>query len=381
MEVGAAMGSPIADEPSDFEKVRAALKALVEPTLGVSIVDLNLISAVHSDHARLRVRIDLLSGDRAVIDRFWERARQALRYVTCNRKLELTIGRVDISTRGLRGVSRVLLVGSGKGGVGKSSIAVNLASALAAAGYRVGLMDADLYGPSLPTMLGTQKKPQVLPDDYLLPVEAHGMRTMSIGYLLEEGKALDWRGSLVSGTLLQFLRRTFWGELDLLVVDMPPGTGDVQLTIAHQVENAGVLLVTTPQEVALGDIRRARELFRGNGIPVIGLVENMAMLVCPHCGVASVPFARSSRPLQQEERDPLRLLASLPLSAALSQSGDLGVPLAFTCTDDPEISEMREAFAALAGRVAEQIRLPAPRSAARVASTPGSDPLVSGAIA
>jgi len=342
------------EHPTDSlspEAVREVVGRLLEPQLKWTVEDLSLIKGVEVDDDRLLVSLDLVTDDFDQIQGFREEATAVLCELAGERQIELTIGRVNIATEGIRGVHHLVMVGSGKGGVGKSSVAVNLAVALRLEGYRVGILDADLYGPSLPTMLGVSARPQVLSDEYLLPVEAHGLKTLSIGYLIGRRDAVDWRGHLASGTLLQFIQKTFWGDLDFLLVDLPPGTGDIQLTLAHKVKSDGVLLVTTPQEVALGDVRRALSLFRSCEIPVLGAVENMSFQVCEECGHRSSPFPASDQPLDDGDGPPIEILARIPLARELCAAADRGRPLVL----EPGDGEVKQAFLELAEKLAAAV--------------------------
>ena len=264
--------------------------------------------------------VELITAFRATVD-------EALSFLRPD-EVNLRIRRVDVSTEGTSGVQHVILVGSGKGGVGKSSVAVNLAAALSALGHKVGLMDADVHGPSIPIMLGQPGRPEALPENYLMPVEAYGMKTMSVGYIIDETKAIDWRGTLASGTLLQFIQKTLWGELDYLVVDLPPGTGDIQLTLAERLESDGVVVVSTPQEVVLGDVRRSVALFDKKEIPVLGIVENMGFVVCESCGHHNMPFSRSQRTVEKDPLEGIQKLTSIPLAREISDAADSGKPIA-----------------------------------------------------
>ncbi|MBF0444098.1 MAG: Mrp/NBP35 family ATP-binding protein [Magnetococcales bacterium] len=259
-------------------------------------------------------------------------------------EVELEVNRAQVGVEGVDGVKHIIFVGSGKGGVGKSTVSVNLAIALEKLGFSVGLMDADIYGPSIPTMMGKFESPEVLPGEQLLPLQRHGVSFISAGSLIPPGKALDWRGQLVSGTLVQFIKQTCWGELDFLIVDLPPGTGDAQLTLASKLRTAGVVLVTTPQEVALGDVRRALDLFHKQEVPVLGIVENMAWHLCESCGHQNHPFVTS-----QEATLDIEVLARLPLLREISQGADNGVPVIL---ENPE-SEASIAFIAMARRLVE----------------------------
>jgi len=235
---------------------------------------------------------------------------------------------------GLKDVKPLIAVASGKGGVGKSTTAVNLALALAADGSRVGIVDADIYGPSLPMMLGVAEgtRPDVVDEQYFVPVEAHGIKSMSMGYLVTEQTPMVWRGPMASGALLQILTQTQWGELDYMVVDMPPGTGDIQLTLAQKAQLAGAVIVTTPQDIALLDARKAIEMFNKVNIPVLGLVENMAVHLCRQCGHEEHIFGEGGGQLVASEYG-TEVLGSLPLSLDIREQTDAGTPSVIA---DPE---------------------------------------------
>ncbi|RMF75499.1 MAG: ATP-binding protein, partial [Alphaproteobacteria bacterium] len=202
---------------------------------------------------------------------------------------------------GLRDVRHIVAVASGKGGVGKSTVAVNLAVALARQGLAVGLMDADIYGPSAPVLLGLRGKPEVSPARRLVPLEAHGIKAMSMGFLIDPDKAAIWRGPMVAGAVSQLLHDVEWGALDVLVVDMPPGTGDAQLTLVQRARPSGAVIVSTPQDLALADARRAVQMFRRVEVPILGIVENMSVFICPHCGGESAIFGQGGA-AQEAER-------------------------------------------------------------------------------
>ncbi len=245
----------------------------------------------------------------------------------------------------LPGVRKVIAVASGKGGVGKSTVAVNLAVALAQEGHKVGLLDADIYGPSLPLMLGVHAKPEVR-DGRIIPLNAWGLRTMSIGFLVPEDKALIWRGPMVMGAVNQMLGQVEWGELDVLVVDMPPGTGDAQLTLAQKVKLAGAVIVSTPQDIALLDARRGVRMFEQVGVPVLGIVENMSYFCCPNCGHRAEIFGHGGA-AAEAKRIGVPFLGEIPLQLAIRESGDAGTPI--TVADSG--SEEAAAFGAVAARV------------------------------
>jgi ATP-binding protein involved in chromosome partitioning len=236
----------------------------------------------------------------------------------------------------------VIAIGSGKGGVGKSTVSANLAIALARAGKKVGLIDADVYGPSQPTLLGTHEKPTA-EAERLIPVEAHGIRFLSLGQLVSPGHALAWRGPMATGALNNLVEAD-WGDVELLLVDLPPGTGDVQLSLIQRSRPAGAVIVSTPQDLSLIDARRAIDLFNKTSVPVLGIIENMATYVCPHCGEASHPFGSGGAEAAAAEMD-LPFLGRLPLSLTIREASDAGNPPA--ASNEPE----SEIFAALAAQL------------------------------
>jgi ATP-binding protein involved in chromosome partitioning len=225
------------------------------------------------------------------------------------------------------GVKRILAVGSGKGGVGKSTVSSNLAVALARAGRKVGLLDADIYGPSQPRMMGVNKRPASPDGKTIIPLHAHGVTMMSIGFMLEEGKAVVWRGPMLMGALQQMLGQVEWGELDVLIVDLPPGTGDVQLTLCTKSDLTGAIVVSTPQDVALIDARKALDMFATLKTPVLGLIENMSMFVCPDCGSEHQIFGQGGVAAEAEKLG-VPLLGALPIDLETRLAGDSGTPVA-----------------------------------------------------
>ncbi|MEP1537447.1 MAG: Mrp/NBP35 family ATP-binding protein [Paracoccaceae bacterium] len=225
------------------------------------------------------------------------------------------------------GVQRILAVASGKGGVGKSTVSSNLAVALAKQGRRVGLLDADIYGPSQPRMMGVNKRPASPDGKTIIPLHAHGVTLMSIGFMLEDGKAVVWRGPMLMGALQQMLGQVQWGELDVLIVDLPPGTGDVQLTLCTKSELSGAIVVSTPQDVALIDARKAIDMFATLKTPVLGLIENMSQFTCPDCGATHDIFGRGGVAAEAEALN-VPLLGQLPIDLDTRLAGDGGTPIA-----------------------------------------------------
>jgi len=247
---------------------------------------------------------------------------------------------------GVPGVRQIIAVASGKGGVGKSTTAANLAVALSTLGLKVGVLDSDIYGPSMPKIFGIKGKPQIVSGRTLAPMEAYGLKVMSIGFLVDEETPMIWRGPMVISAITQMLREVAWGELDVLVVDMPPGTGDAQLTLAQQVPLAGAVIVSTPQDLALLDARRGVAMFRKVAVPILGLVENMSYFTCPACGHRSDIFAHGGA-RHEAERLGIPFLGEIPLAMPIRETSDGGRPIV---ASDPQ-SAHAKAYVALARQV------------------------------
>jgi ATP-binding protein involved in chromosome partitioning len=250
-------------------------------------------------------------------------------------------------------VKAIVAVASGKGGVGKSTVAVNLAVALARQGHRTGLLDADIYGPSLPRMLGVQRKPEVR-DEKMIPIQAWGLSCMSIGFLVDEETPMIWRGPMVMGALEQMMGQVSWGPLDVLVVDMPPGTGDAQLTMAQRVSLTGAVIVSTPQDIALLDARRGVKMFEKTRVPVLGLVENMSFFCCPNCGHRTDIFGHGGARAEAARLD-IEFLGEIPLLLDIRTASDAGTPITALAPD----GEAAKAYEALARRVWDKVTRPA----------------------
>jgi ATP-binding protein involved in chromosome partitioning len=241
-------------------------------------------------------------------------------------------------------IKHIIAIASGKGGVGKSTTAVNLALALRAEGLEVGLLDADIYGPSQQKMLGIEEgvKPEQKDGQWLLPIEAHGLKTMSMGFLASERTPMVWRGPMAGGALVQMLEQTLWGELDVLVIDMPPGTGDIQLTLSQKATVAGAVIVTTPQDIALLDARKGIEMFNKVNVPILGIIENMAVHICSQCGHAEHIFGNAGGERVASDYG-VELLASLPLALSIREQTDSGNPAVVAAPDSPEAGLYRDA--------------------------------------
>jgi ATP-binding protein involved in chromosome partitioning len=260
---------------------------------------------------------------------------------------------------GVPGVTSIVAVASGKGGVGKSTTAVNLALGLRDLGMKVGILDADIYGPSLPKLLAIREKPQTIGGTRLKPIERFGLTVMSIGFLIEEETPMIWRGPMVMSALTQMLREVEWGTLDVMVVDMPPGTGDAQLTMAQQVPLKGAVIVSTPQDMALIDARRGIAMFRRVNVPVLGIVENMSMFICPKCGTRSDIFGHGGA-RHEAQRMGVPFLGEVPLEMSIRETSDAGLPIVATQPESPHAA----AYRAIAANVRDQLGPSGPSKAA-----------------
>jgi ATP-binding protein involved in chromosome partitioning len=249
------------------------------------------------------------------------------------------------------GVAAVIAVASGKGGVGKSTTALNLALGLKAVGLKVGLLDADIYGPSVPRLTGIHEKPELNDDRKMIPIERFGLSIMSIGFLVEEDTAMIWRGPMVMSAITQMLRDVAWGTLDVLVVDMPPGTGDAQLTLAQNVPLKGAVIISTPQDLSLIDARRGLAMFKKVNVPVLGIIENMSYFQCPHCGTRSDIFGHGGA-RHEAERLGVPFLGEVPLHMAIRETSDAGNPVVVSEPDGPHAAIYR----AIANQVREQLK-------------------------
>ncbi len=350
------------------ERLKQALGRYVDPNLGLSLAEAGAVASVAEGPAGPVARIVLgypvggyAESLRHALDAELESAGIAVRpaYEIASRIPAFV---ADPRQRPLPSVSNVIAVASGKGGVGKSTVAANLALALAAQGARVGLLDADIYGPSMPRMMGLQgQRPTTTDGKSLEPPRGHGLPVMSIGFLVDSDQPMAWRGPMVTQALTQMLADTHWGELDYLVVDMPPGTGDIQLTLAQRVPVSGAVIVTTPQEIALLDARKGLQLFRKVGVPVLGIVENMGLHRCPACGHESHVFdAGGGRELAA--RYETTLLGELPLDAAIRERADSGRP---TVVSEPD-SAVARTYHEIARRAAGALAASAIRGAVKM---------------
>jgi ATP-binding protein involved in chromosome partitioning len=361
--------------------VRKVLETVIDPATGKSVAAAGMVGgiAVRGGHVAVTLDVDPTRG--SVLEPLRQACEQAVRampgvlsataVMTAERpaprpqpaaqpttKTTGGGGRIDVP-----GVKHIIAVASGKGGVGKSTTAVNLALGLAANGVSTGLLDADIYGPSMPRMLDVKEKPESIDGKALKPIERYGLRTMSIGYIVNEDTPMIWRGPMVSSALEQMLRDVDWGELDVLVVDMPPGTGDAQLTLAQRVALAGAVIVSTPQDIALVDARKGLNMFRKVAVPVLGFVENMSFFLCPHCGERSEIFGHGGARAEAEKLG-VPFLGEVPLHLDIRTTSDSGHPIVVA---QPE-SQYAQIYRNIAGRVWKQLTANqrGPRAAPRI---------------
>jgi len=334
--------------------LRAALKALRDPATGQDVVTAGLIDSldVTDGHARLALRTDRAHAPAMDAVRQQAEAIMARHPGILNATAVLTAHRPEPRPGPQAGrpllmqnARHVVAVASGKGGVGKSTVAVNLAVALARQGLAVGLLDADVHGPSLPRMLGASAKPDLV-NKQMIPLEVWGLKAMSIGFLVEPDTAMIWRGPMVMSALEQMMGQVAWGPLDILVVDMPPGTGDAQLTMAQRVSLTGAVIVSTPQDIALIDARRGVRMFEKTRVPVLGIIENMSVFCCPACGTRTELFGHGGARREAETLG-VPFLGEIPLLLDVRIAGDEGTPITASAPDSPAA----QAFAAIAAQV------------------------------
>jgi ATP-binding protein involved in chromosome partitioning len=339
------------------EQVLGALRTVQDPDLHKDIVTLGFVKNVHIDGGAVDFTIELTTPACPVRDEMKAEAEAvvaALPGVTAARA-EMTANvraRGGFSRQELPGIRNIVAVGAGKGGVGKSTTAVNLAVALRRKGARVGLMDTDVYGPNIPQMLGVSAQPEVTEDRKMVPPEAHGVKIISMGMLVPPDQPVIWRGPMLHGAVQQFMRDVAWGELDYLVVDLPPGTGDVSLSMAQSVPVAGAVVVTTPQGVSVSDVRKAVAMFRQLNIPVLGAIENMSWFECPHCGEKTEIFGRGGGERMASELM-IPFLGAVPIDTRVRSGGDEGQPIVVAAPDAPAA----RAFIEVAGKVAAQVSI------------------------
>ena len=371
------------------DAVRQALTAIRDPDRGADIVSLGMVSPPQIRDGHVLVALEVEPDRGAALEPLRREVEQALSALpgVLSATVVMTAQRAagagaappapprpagPAPTGGPQrrsGTGRITLpdirflvaVASGKGGVGKSTTAANLALALSANGHRVGLLDADIYGPSMPRMMGIAGKPNSPDGQSLDPMHNYGIKVMSIGFLVEEERPMIWRGPMVQSALTQMLRDVNWGTLDALVVDLPPGTGDAQLTMAQQVPLSGAVIVSTPQDIALLDARKGLNMFRQVDVPVLGIVENMSYFVCPHCGGQSDVFGHGGA-RAEADRLGVDFLGEIPLTLTIRETSDEGCPIVVSKPDSADA----DAYRAIAGTVWDKLDGTVPRAAPRI---------------
>jgi ATP-binding protein involved in chromosome partitioning len=334
----------MATTPPTAEDIRDALAGVDDPDLGSDIVSLGLVNSIDVEEDTQTVHIDLSLGApySPTETEMANSVRDALAGLDYEVDLSASVDRgLDPEDEVLPNVENVIAVASGKGGVGKSTVAVNLAAGLADLGARVGLFDADVYGPNVPRMVDADEPPQATEDEEILPPEKFGMKLMSMDFLAGEDDPVIWRGPMVHNLLTEFWENVLWGHLDYMVVDLPPGTGDTQLTLLQSVPVSGAVIVTTPQEVALDDARKGLKMFGRHDTPVLGIVENMSAFHCPDCGSEHAIFGEGGGQRLASEVD-MPFLGEIPLDPSVREGGDEGKPMVL---DDSETSQALRDFA------------------------------------
>ncbi len=337
------------------QEVLKALAGVKDPELGKDIVSLRMVEGVKVEGGKVTFTLNLTTPACPLRTRLEEAAKAAVAGVGGVKQVEMKTASNVFATRDyeeaemLKGVKNIIAVASGKGGVGKSTIAVNLAVALAASGAKVGILDADVYGPNIPLMMGVKTQPEVQGDRVIPPV-AHGVKVASLGFFYNEETPVIWRGPLVAGAVRQLLTQVDWGELDYLVCDLAPGTGDASLTLAQTVPLGGVIIVTTPQEAALSIAAKALAMFKRLNVPILGVVENMSYFVCPHCGEKTQIFSSGGGTKIAAERG-VDFLGEIPLGLAVREQSDKGEPVVSSMPDSPESLVYKELAFRVAGMV------------------------------
>lgn len=343
------------------EAVLDRLRLVNDPELHKDLVSLGMVKSVAVDGGRVRIHIELTSPACPLKDQIRQDVEKSVRALSGVASVEIEWSAQVRSSRQpsqqLPGVKNVVAVGAGKGGVGKSTAAVLLAFGLQRSGAKVGLMDADVYGPSIPTLTGIEGARPRVADDKMLPEEAGGVKIMSIGFMVERDKPLIWRGPMTHGVIKQFLEDVAWGELDYLVVDLPPGTGDVPLSLAQSIPMTGAVVVCTPQDVALIDARRAVRMYQQLNVPCLGIIENMSYYLCPNCGHRDELFDHGGARASANELG-VPFLGELPLNVEIRRFCDAGAPeKMFTDTPDYVSEAIGRVVSATAGQISVRARL------------------------
>src|SRR5579859_5058103 len=347
--------------PLTEQDLQHALSELIDPVTGRNYVESKSVKNVKIDGDRVSLDVVLGYPGRGVLETVRRQVAERLQklpgvaHAAVNVASKIVSHSVQRGVKLVPGIKNIIAVASGKGGVGKSTTAVNLALALAAEGASVGMLDADIYGPSQPIMLGIAGRPESKDGKTLEPMEGHGIQAISIGFLIDADTPMVWRGPMVTQALEQLLKDTRWRDLDYLVVDLPPGTGDIQLTLAQRVPVTGAVIVTTPQDIALIDAKKGLKMFEKVGIPILGIVENMSFHVCPKCGHRSHIFGSGGAERMAQEYG-TELLGQLPLDEAIRSQADSGKPTVVSDPDGPVAEIYRRIARRCAVKIAESQR-------------------------
>ncbi len=344
------------------QQIKDALKQVKYPGLSRDIVSFGMVKDISIKGNAVELKIDFTTNDLSIKEKLYNEIREAVLgvegvkfvnpVIEAKQKQEPKDKNPFDDQAPIPGIKTILAVASGKGGVGKSTVSTNLAIALAQKGLKVGLMDADVYGPSIQMMMGADEKPRANEKNKIYPIEKFDIKMMSMGFIVDQDVPIIWRGSLATKAIKQFLGDVLWGELDILVIDLPPGTGDVQLTLVQQTPLSGALIVTTPQDVALLDARRGLKMFEKVDVPVVGIVENMSYYVCPKCGHKDYIFSTGGGERAAKELN-TEFLGGLPLDASVAVAGDEGEPIIVRKPD----GEHAKRFGEIAEKVKELLKL------------------------
>ncbi len=345
------------------DEIHERLRGVMDPEIHRDIVSLGMVKAIDAADGAVALTIELTTPACPLKETIQADVEKALAplglrslAVRFTANVASRSGGLPLPSQArLGGIRNVLAVASGKGGVGKSTVAANLALALRDEGARVGLMDADIYGPSQPLMFGLSgRQPDVTPEGKIVPLVGHGVTLMSIGFLVEAGRSIVWRGPLIHKALTQFFDDVLWGDLDYLVVDLPPGTGDAQLSLCQLVPLTGSVMVTTPQEVALIDVRKGADMFRKLNVPILGVIENMSSFICPCCGTRSDIFDHGGGERLARELG-CAFLGAIPIDPRVRAAGDAGVPVVLSHPESDVAASFRSVARSLAGRVSVEV--------------------------
>jgi ATP-binding protein involved in chromosome partitioning len=341
---------------SSQAQIETLLAEWIDPNLGVSLVAAKSVKKIEIENSCAKIKIVLGYPSASCRDALAQAIKAKVHEQTGLDAVveigsEIISHAVQKNLKPMPGVKNIIAIASGKGGVGKSTTAVNLALALSAEGARVGILDADIYGPSQPAMLGLSGKPEIVDEQAFLPKTAYGVQSMSIGYMIEADTPMIWRGPMATGALQQLIRDTRWDKLDYLIVDLPPGTGDIQLTLAQQIPVSGAVIVTTPQDIALLDAQKGLKMFEQVSVPVLGIVENMSMHICSNCGHEE-PIFGSGGGARMAQKYGVELLGTLPLDIRIREQADGGHPTVVADPQGRSAQIYREIARKMAGKLA-----------------------------